>query len=60
MLNAEPNAATRRAAPESPRAPHGPLRYEDVPDEHILKDDSGNVIEHLTKAVKRTAREKES
>ncbi len=32
-------------------------RYEDVPDEHKLKDEDGNVIEHLTNEVKRRVRE---
>ncbi len=33
-------------------------RYEDVPDEHKLRDEDGNVIEHLTNEIKRRAREK--
>ncbi|MCS3754980.1 hypothetical protein GGP79_002961 [Salinibacter ruber] len=32
-------------------------RYEEVPDEHKLKDEDGNVIEHLTNEVKRRVRE---
>ncbi len=34
-------------------------RYEDVPDEHKLKEEDGEVIEHLTNDVKRRVREEE-
>jgi hypothetical protein len=64
ILRDEPNVRYTKDQGKNPvGAPWGPLRYnryEDVPDEHKLKDDSGNVIEHLTNEVKRTAREKAS
>jgi hypothetical protein len=61
VLRDEPNVRYTKDRGKNPEgAPWGPLRYnryEDVPDEHKLKDEKGNVIEHLTNEVKRTARD---
>jgi hypothetical protein len=61
VLRDEPNVRYTKDRGKNPDgAPWGPLRYnryEDVPDEHKLKDEKGNVIEHLTNAVKRAARD---
>ncbi len=61
ILRDEPNVRYTKDRGKNPEgAPWGPKRYnryEDVPDEHKLKDEDGNVIEHLTNEVKRRVRE---
>jgi hypothetical protein len=60
ILRDEPNVRYTKDRGNNPEgAPWGPKRYnryEDVPDEHKLKDEDGEVIEHLTNAVKRRVR----
>jgi hypothetical protein len=57
ILKKDPNVRYTKDRGKNPDgAPWGPLRYnryEDVPDEHKLKDEDGTIIEHLTNAVKR-------
>lgn len=61
ILRDEPNVRYTKDRGKNPEgAPWGPKRYnryEDVPDEHKLTDEDGNVIERLTNEVKRRARE---
>lgn len=61
VLRDEPNVRYTKDRGKNPEgAPWGPKRYnryEDVPDEYKLKDEDGDVIEHLTTEVKRRARE---
>ncbi|MCS4032411.1 hypothetical protein GGQ02_000789, partial [Salinibacter ruber] len=61
ILRDEPTVRYTKDRGKNPEgAPWGPKRYnryEDVPDEHKLKDEDGNVIEHLTNEVKRRVRE---
>ncbi|MCS4050717.1 BREX-1 system adenine-specific DNA-methyltransferase PglX [Salinibacter ruber] len=63
ILRDEPNVRYTKDRGKNPEgAPWGPKRYnryEDVPDEHKLKDEDGEVIEHLTNDVKRRVREEE-
>jgi hypothetical protein len=60
VLRDEPNVRYTKDRGKNPEgAPWGPKRYnryEDVPDEHKLKDEDGDVIEHLTNEVKRRVR----
>ncbi|MCS4192632.1 hypothetical protein GGP50_000839 [Salinibacter ruber] len=60
ILRDEPNVRYTKDRGKNPEgAPWGPKRYnryEDVPDEHKLKDEDGEVIEHLTNEVKRRVR----
>ena len=60
ILRDEPNVRYTKDRGKNPEgAPWGPLRYnryEDVPDEYKLKDEDGEVIEHLTTEVKRRVR----
>jgi len=60
ILRDEPNARYTKDRGKNPEgAPWGPKRYnryEDVPDEYKLKDENGEVIEHLTNEVKRRVR----
>jgi hypothetical protein len=60
ILRDEPNVRYTKDRGKNPEgAPWGPKRYnryEDVPDEHKLKDEDGDVIEHLTNEVKRKVR----
>jgi hypothetical protein len=60
ILRDEPNVRYTKDRGKNPEgAPWGPKRYnryEDVPDEHKLKDENGDVIEHLTNEVKRRVR----
>jgi len=62
ILRDEPNVRYTKDRGKNPEgAPWGPKRYnryEDVPDEYKLKDEDGEVIEHLTNEVKRRVREK--
>jgi hypothetical protein len=64
ILRDEPNVRYTKDRGKNPEgAPWGPKRYnryEDIPDEHKLKDEDGEVIERLTNAVKRAAREEAS
>ena len=61
ILRDEPNVRYTKDRGKNPEgAPWGPKRYnryEDVPDEYKLKDEDGEVIEHLTNEVKRRVRE---
>lgn len=63
ILRDEPNVRYTKDRGKNPEgAPWGPKRYnryEDVPDEYKLKDEDGQVIEHLTNEVKRRVREKQ-
>ncbi len=60
ILRDEPRARYTKDRGKNPEgAPWGPKRYnryEDVPDEYKLKDENGEVIEHLTNEVKRRVR----
>ena len=60
ILRDEPNVRYTKDRGKNPEgAPWGPKRYnryEDVPDEHKLRDENGNIIEHLTNDVKRRVR----
>jgi hypothetical protein len=62
ILRDEPNVRYTKDRGKNPEgAPWGPKRYnryEDVPDEYKLKDEDGEVIEHLTTEVKRRVQEK--
>jgi hypothetical protein len=64
ILRDEPNARYTKDRGKNPEgAPWGPKRYnryEDVPDEHKLKDEDGEVIEYLTNEVKRRVGEEMS
>ena len=61
ILKKDPNVRYTKDRGKNPDgAPWGPLRYnryEDVPDDYKLNDENGDVIEHLTNAVKQKARE---
>ncbi|MCS4173848.1 BREX-1 system adenine-specific DNA-methyltransferase PglX [Salinibacter ruber] len=63
ILRDEPNVRYTKDRGKNPEgAPWGPKRYnryEDVPDEYKLKDEEGEVIEHLTNEVKRRVRQSE-
>ena len=60
ILRDEPTARYTKDRGKNPEgAPWGPKRYnryEDVPDEYKLRDADGEIIEHLTNAVKRRVR----
>jgi hypothetical protein len=64
ILRDEPTVRYTKDRGKNPEgAPWGPKRYnryEDVPDEYKLKDENGEVIEHLTTEVKRRVREETS
>jgi hypothetical protein len=61
ILRDEPNVRYTKDRGKNPEgAPWGPKRYnryEDVPNEYKLRDEDGEVIEHLTTEVKRRVQE---